>query len=403
MPTVRLQPTTFVAGGAAMARDANGRVTFIDGALPGEVVDAEITDEQRDFARAVAVEIIEASPERVAAPCPHVARGCGGCGWQHLAPEAQLRGKEQILLDALRRTARLDTPPPVRHAASPAGLRTTIRVGVVDGRAGFRRRASDEIVAVDSCLVSHPLLNDALASGSFGDASEALLRVSVATGDGIALVAPSAAGVHLPSWMTVTDQHGRPAIEEDVAGCRLRVTGDAFFQAGPAVAEALVVEVKAAAGDVSGRRVVDAYGGVGLFARAVAAEGGAAAVEVIESHALAASDARHNLKGHPAKVVRCEVGRWRPSPTDVVIADPARPGLGRPGVTALVAAAPSVLVLVSCDPASLARDTRLLMNAGYRPVQVTLIDAFPHTPHIEAVARFEADPTLVERSDKFHE
>jgi 23S rRNA (uracil1939-C5)-methyltransferase len=141
-----------------------------------------------------------------------------------------------------------------------------------------------------------------------------------------------------------------------------------------------------------GGHLVDAYAGVGLFGATVGADR-RARVTSIESDPSANDDARVNLAELDAVVVEGEVGRWRPAPgdpaVDVVVADPARTGLGRPGVAAVVAAAAPRIVLVSCDPASLARDARLLADAGYDAGAVSLVDAFPDTFHVEAVTRFD--------------
>src|SRR5690606_23205851 len=145
---------------------------------------------------------------------------------------------------------------------------------------------------------------------------------------------------------------GRRAwLHEDVAGARLRVSARAFFQPGPAAAEALVGAVAAAAGEVGdGTRLVDLYGGVGLFAATV---GRRARVELVEASAPAVADARVNLRGRPARVVRSDVARWRPRRADVAVADPPRAGLGRAGVRAVAATGAARVVLVSCDAGSL--------------------------------------------------
>src|SRR3954470_2129974 len=136
MVTTELTITAIAAGGDAVARDADGKVAFVTGALPGERVLAEITEERHDFNRAVAVEILDAAPVRVEPPCPHVARGCGGCGWQHIELSAQRDLKHQIVTDSLTRIAKLSAPE-VRHGPHlPAdGFRTTIRLA---NGTGFR-------------------------------------------------------------------------------------------------------------------------------------------------------------------------------------------------------------------------------------------------------------------------
>jgi 23S rRNA (uracil1939-C5)-methyltransferase len=384
---VELEATAMAAGGSALARHADGRVVFVDGALPGERVRARLTDVRRDFARAVTLDVLEPSPDRVAPPCPALAAGCGGCTWQHVAPDAQVRLKAEIVLDALRRIARLADPPVPEPAPLPgAPLRTTARLAVSpDGQAGHRPRSGKGAVATDACLAAHPLLEELIVAGRYPGAREVLLRVSVATGERLAQVdrglARAPAGVTL-----VRTGH----VHEAVAGRTLRISSGSFFQPGPVVAGALADAVSAAIGDAlaEGDTLVDAYAGVGLFGSVIGSQRRARVVAV-ENDAAAVADARVNLAGLDAEVVACEVGRWRPRPAGVVVADPSRPGLGRPGVTALVASGAARLVLVSCDPASMARDTALLAESGYRLASVAMVDAFPHTFHVETVSRFD--------------
>lgn len=394
-----------VAGGAALARAAGGRVVFVEGALPGERVLARVTEGRRDFARAATVEVFDASPDRVSPPCPALAAGCGGCTWQHVSPPGQLRLKASIVSDALRRIGRLAEPPVPRivSLAAPA-LRTTARLAVDPaGRAGYRpsgRGAAGgdpgPAVATDHCLVAHPLLDELIVTGRYPGAGEVLLRVGVASGERLVRARAGASGVVVPADVTVVEEGDSraAAVHEEVAGRRFRISTDSFFQSGPAVAAALVAEVDEAIGDSlrPGGHLLDAYAGVGLFASVLGATR-SARVTAVESDRTAAADARHNLADLNAHVVTAEVGRWRrrpgDPPTDVVVADPSRTGLGRPGVGALAVLNAPRLVLISCDPASLARDTALLGDVGYRLSSVSLVDAFPHTFHVETVCRFD--------------
>jgi len=186
----------------------------------------------------------------------------------------------------------------------------------------------------------------------------------------------------------------RAWLTERVAGHELRVSAGSFFQSGAQAAELLVAAVQAAAPELAtARHAVDAYGGVGLFA--VAAMDAVGHVTLIESSKSACLDAEHNLQERTATVVRADVSGWTAPtgdgptpPVEVIVADPARPGLGKPGVTALAAAGAPVLVLVSCDPVSLARDVSLLAEAGYVPERIEVLDLFPNTHHVETVTRF---------------
>ncbi len=390
-----VRPERLVAGGEALARDDDGRVVFVRGALPGELVVAEVRTAKRDFARAVAVDVLEPSPDRIVPPCAHRRAGCGGCGWMHLRPQAQRAARIGIVGEALRRVGRIDAAVVdglVRHgrSADVVGYRTTVRVvGDERRRPSFRVEGGDELVAVDHCPVADPELSAVLADLEVAPGVELTLRRSAWSGRLGATWRPRGADVvhGLPEGTQVGD---RAVLTERVAGRELRVSMGSFFQSGVQAAELLVDAVERAAADVPDpRRVVDAYGGIGLFACTALARAGH--VTLLESSARACDDARHNLRDRAARVVRTEVGRWRAeagAAIDLVVADPARPGLGRPGVAAVVSTRPAPLVLVSCDPVSLARDAALLAEHGYRPESVEIVDVFAQTSHVETVTRF---------------
>ena len=181
-------------------------------------------------------------------------------------------------------------------------------------------------------------------------------------------------------------------LEEDVAGHRLQVSMGSFFQSGPQAAELLVDAVRRAAPELDGAAVVvDAYAGVGMLG--VCATDPLSKVLAIETSRSAVRDAERNLGHRDAVVARGEVGGWHAPEgleVDVVLADPARSGLGKPGVGALTRLAAPVIVLVSCDAASLGRDAKLLAAAGYAHERSELVDTFPHTTHVEVVTRFVA-------------
>jgi 23S rRNA (uracil1939-C5)-methyltransferase len=377
-----------VAGGEALAHEEGGRVVLVAGALPGETVDAELVEERAGYARARLVAVVEPVPERTVPPCPHVARGCGGCGWQHISPAAQRRFKASVVCDSLRRLGGLGDPKVVLGPELPAfGYRTVLRLAVAR-RAGFRRYRGSEVVEVDSCLVAHPMLAELLVEGDFGEACGAVVRCGARTGERLAVLSPSASGARLPPEVHVVGEDelaaGRRAwLSERVAGVRLRVSAQSFFQASPEGSEALADLVATAVAGAPAGRFVDAYGGVGLFA---ATAGRHRPVTLLESSASSVADARVNLPG--AKVLRVDVGRWSPSPAAVVVADPPRAGLGRRAVAALGGTGASHLALVACDAASLGRDAALLTAEGFRLESTTVVDMFPGTPHVETVSRF---------------
>jgi 23S rRNA (uracil1939-C5)-methyltransferase len=265
-------------------------------------------------------------------------------------------------------------------------------VGTSAGRAGFRaERSHDAVDVVDGagCLVAHPSIVAILPSLRLTPGLDVTLRTSDATGEMTAQWDRRAGSVEgLPPRVATGPS---AVVHEVVAGHRLRVSAGSFFQSGRHAAELLVDAVRRAAPELAtADNVADLYAGVGMFA--VAAAPRAARVTVVESTRAAVEDAIANLDGRAAIVERVEVGAWRPAsdPIDVVVADPARTGLGRPGVAAVARTGAPTLVLVSCDPVALARDAALLAQHGYRHEATEVLDLFPHTHHVEAVTRFTA-------------
>lgn len=398
MTVVELVTTGVAAGGEAVARDGAGKVVFVAGALPGERVTAALTEERSSFAKARVVEVLDAADGRVRPPCPEVANGCGGCGWQHVDPGVQRSLKASIVTDALRRQGGVpDVVVDPGPALPVSGFRTTLRLAVArSGGGGYRRARSHEVVDVGECLIAHPLLHPIVTGASFVGAREVTLRCGAGTGDRLALVDPSSSGAVLPGGhddvlVVGTDElrAGRRAwIHESLAGRRWRISARSFFQARPDGAEALVEAVGNALGPpcADGERLLDAYGGVGLFGGSL---GAGRRTTLVERAASSVADACVNLADLDARVLRLDVERWRPAPMDVVVADPARSGLGRAAVGVLAATGARRIVVVSCDPASLGRDAALLGRSGYRWTSTRLVDLFPHTPHVEAVSCFD--------------
>jgi len=391
-PTVEV--SKIVAGGDGLARGDDGRVVFVAGALPGEQVRVQLTERRKDFARATVVEILHRSPDRVTEPCSFVAAGCGGCDWQHIDPSAQRRLRADIVQDALRRQARVELQVELGPDLPATGYRTTVRGAALDGRFGFRHRGSHDLVPVAPCLVAHPRLDELIREGRFPN-GEVILRVGARTGERLVIV-DRVDGVMVPDDVRVVTKAQlrsgtRAWYHEVVADQRWRISARSFFQARPDGAEALVAEVtRALTGSLAaGTHLVDLYGGVGLFAGTVGALGGVAQVTLVESGASAVADARVNLTEVDARVLKGDVARWSPTRAGAVIADPPRMGLGKTGVAAVASTHADRLALVSCDPASLGRDAKLLFEAGYELRSATLVDLFPHTSHVEVVSRFD--------------
>ena len=384
--SLEVTATAIASSGAAVARLDSGKVVFVDGMLPGETARIELTSERSHFTTGVATEIVEESPDRQAPPCRYVARGCGGCQWQHIDGAAQRRFKEDIIGDALRRIGHLDgiaVEPTV--ALEPWRYRTTLRALVVRGRPALRKGRSHDAVAIDDCLVSHPLLADLITEVRSPDADELVLRCGSRTGERLVAPLPSNASVEAPGDVLPRWFH------EEAAGHNWRISAESFFQSRPDGADALARFVLDAAEQVGSPSVaVDLYSGVGLFAGVLAQRGWQ--VTAVESSRSSVADAKVNLRDLPATVVRQDVAHWSPVPADVVVADPSRAGLARPGVNAVAGTGAGRVILISCDAASLGRDVALLVDTGYRVRSVTPVDLFPQTHHVEVVTVLDRRP-----------
>jgi 23S rRNA (uracil1939-C5)-methyltransferase len=389
MPGFAVDVDRVATGGAGLGRGPDGRVVFVAGALPGERVTVEVTAEHRSRIEAQATGVVVASPGRRRPPCPHVTDGCGGCDWQHATPATQRALRRAIVDDCLRRLGGLNG---VDIGSGPElasdGYRTTVRAGVERGRAGLRRVRSHEVIEIDRCLIAHPLVEEILVDGRFPGASEVTVRAGARTGERLVVVSPSVGGASVPGGVEVVGadelRAGRQAhLHEEVGGRRFRISALSFFQCRPDGAEVLVELARSMLAGQPGP-LLDAYCGVGLFGALL---GGGRDVVGVESSRESVADATVNYADHQ-RVVRSKVERWRPEPVGAIVADPARTGLGRRAVTTLASTGAAVLVLVSCDPASLARDSALLVASGYDLERVTVVDLFGQSSHVETVSRF---------------
>lgn len=394
MERVRIE--RLVAGGDALARMADGRVAFVEGGLPSEVVDVEVDLAKKDFVKARLVEVIEPSSDRVFPPCAHVADGCGGCSWQHLSPAKHLAAKAEIVRESLRRVGKIDHIEVREGGAVPIDhARTTLRMAAMpSGRLGFRRAQSNDVVGIDSCLVAHPLLQELISGARVSGAAEATLRCGADSGDRAVWLHDERGGNEKKAIIEgIPDdvQVGRRSIiRESVHGVTLEVTMSSFFQSSPQAAELIVSAVNEAAGDaaLSGEDgpIIDAYGGCGLFAATLVDLD--VPVTLVESNKSACADARRNLRDHKARIEEIAFEQWQPTRAGLVIADPARSGLGKAGVASIAGTRAKTVVLVSCDAVAGARDIALLVEAGYECHGVEVLDVFPYTHHVELVSRF---------------
>jgi tRNA/tmRNA/rRNA uracil-C5-methylase (TrmA/RlmC/RlmD family) len=390
-PPVRLAVGTRVTvdvgpvahGGHCVARH-EGRVVFVRHALPGERVEALITDgdSTSSFWRADAVEVLTPSPDRVVPPCPWAGPGrCGGCDFQHVTPAAQRALKTVVVREQLSRLAGIESEVEVEEVpGAPDGLgwRTRVQFAVdAAGRAGLRRHRSHEVVPVDRCRIAHPLVTaEGVTDRSWQGVTSVEVSASVATGE--TLVLP--------------DGTGTGALTEVVGDRAFRVSGGGFWQVHPGAAPTLLDAVLDGLDAQPGESALDLYCGVGLFTASVAQRvGPTGRVTAVETDRVAVEDARHNLADLPG--VRVERGRVdhvlrRPHlrRADLVVLDPPRSGAGKSVVSLLSRVGARRLVYVACDPAALARDLKWFGERGYRLASIRAFDLFPMTAHVECVA-----------------
>ncbi|NUL21299.1 class I SAM-dependent RNA methyltransferase [Streptomyces lunaelactis] len=419
-------------GGHCIARTEEGRVLFVRHTLPGEKIVARITEGEEDsrFLRADAVRIIEASKDRVEAPCPYSGPGnCGGCDWQHAKPGAQRRLKGEVIAEQLQRLAGLTpeeagwdgTVVPAEGDKLPKGevpaWRTRAQYAIdTEGRAGLRKHRSHDVQPIDHCMIAAPGVTE-LGIEKQDWSQMASVEAIAATGsnDRQVILTPRPGG-RLPlveldkpvSVLRVEERdggvhrvHGRAFVRERADERTYRVGMGGFWQVHPQAADILVKAVMQGLMPRKGESALDLYCGVGLFAGAIAeriGEGGA--VLGIESTKRAVEDARHNLQD--LERVRIEHGKVEQvlprtgiAETDLIVLDPPRAGAGKQTVKHLAGLGARRIAYVACDPAALARDLAYFREGGYKPRTLRAFDLFPMTHHVECVAILEPATKVV--------
>ncbi|KUG53767.1 hypothetical protein AVL62_00505 [Serinicoccus chungangensis] len=439
-------------GGHCVARvgdTPHGQVVFVRHALPGERVSAVVTGSGGGgrFLRADAVEVHEASPDRVPPPCPFAGPGrCGGCDWQHADLAAQRRLKAEVVREQLVRVGGC-TEQELARATGPAGLvcealpgdqeglrwRTRVEVALTprhdgDGvAAGLRAHRSHRVVPVDDCLIAAP---GVVGTGVFSD-PQALVdaaRVPVRQGrpaprvSALDAVAPGAGDPVVVPLVLPGDpprRRGRrpasrrgsrqapeplgpvPEVVETVRGHDFRLSARGFWQVHPGAAAEFTAQVLDWLDPQPGERALDLYAGVGLFAVPLAeAVGDSGEVLAVEADVAAADAAGRHLDPYPW--AQAHAGATEEAlaglvtsggSADVVVLDPPRSGAGADVVRALAALRPRAVVYVACDPAALARDLATAREAGLELAALRVLDAFPMTHHVESLALLRPAPT----------
>ena len=366
-------------GGHFIARH-EGAVIFVRHGLPGEIVDVAITSIGSSFNRGDVVEVINASADRVQAPCSYANRnGCGGCDFQHVEISAQRRLKSQVITEQFSRIAKMDITVEVEEVSNSLGWRTQTTIGTdKNGRAGFYGSRTNTIIPINNCLVLHPSVDyESLAKRTW----EPGARIEV-----------SAAGTSVPRVLVGDDVEGDRIQLYEVRDKTYQVSPHSFWQSNIAAPEILVEAVSSFAAVKQGDHLLDLYGGVGLFALALLDHvGPSGRIDLVEGSKSATADAAINFgDADNVKIYTGDVEKILPrfSSADVIILDPPRDGAKKSVIESMVACAPRRIVYVACDPAALARDSALLRDANYTLSDLLAFDLFPMTHHIECVALF---------------
>jgi 23S rRNA (uracil1939-C5)-methyltransferase len=382
-----------VYGGDGLAR-LDGRVVLAPFVLPGERVRVASRQEKPGLIRADTLDVLAPAPERTAAPCPYFGR-CGGCHYQHAPYDYQLALKRQILAEELRRLGHIEPPEEIGIVAGePWGYRNRAQFHIENGRLGYREARSHELCAIETCPISSPRINELIATllrmlrdrrwpnfirslEVFTDERQVQLNV-LDTAPPVARRFFEWCAEEIPGLVSgALDYEGR-----------FRVGGNSFFQVNRFLPDRLV---ETAVDGAQGESAIDLYAGVGLFTLPLASR--FRQVTAVESGRGAAADLQFNAEraGHANVAVEQRTAEdflaaLEKAP-DFILLDPPRAGVGKAVVRRLIELRPKRVTIVSCDPATLARDLSALIAGGFRIEAMTLVDLFPQTFHLETVVK----------------
>lgn len=389
-----------IFGGAGLIRHET-KTVMVGGVAPGEKITFRLKRDHKQWAEGELLSVDEPSAERTDPFCPVFDR-CGGCQYQHLNDAFQRQQKVAILLETLERVGGIRTELPVEILhGEPRGYRNRIQVHLDGARIGFRLQASKRLVPIEECPIASPALNNALRAlrqmtreqrfprfvesiELFSNERETLLNV-LETKGGQRRVAK-----WFIDWCAERiPGAGQSALVYRAAGLDFQVGHRSFFQTNRFLIDPLVERVLRRS---RGEKALDLYSGVGLFAIPLAKKG--ISTTAVESSASAVRDLEVNAANHGVKVeaVKASVDAFLAAAADtpdLVLADPPRAGLGKSVVADLLRLRPRQLCIVSCDPATLARDLAGLLAGGYHLHGLTMVDLFPNTAHIETVCELE--------------
>ncbi len=405
--TLELELTAMAHGGSALGRH-EGRVIFVPYTIPSETVRVELVEARTRWGRGRLLEVLEPSPHRVEPPCPYFGPDrCGGCHFQHIAYEAQAEFKREVVVDQLARLGGLGDAnvQEIIGAAEPWAYRNHAQLHTTpEGQLGFLTADTHRVVPIKECLILDPMLNELRTAldMEWPELHRLSLRCGSATGDRMAVfelnryeafdieVDFAVSCVILLADGEAVVLMGNAYLEEQVAGRDYCISANSFFQVNTAGAEALVAIVREYLAPAKGDRLLDLYCGVGLFGLTLADQVGH--VLGVEADPSAVADFRTNAQGMDQVEliegkVQSVLGRIEER-VDLLLLDPPRSGAGKAVIDQVAHLQPRRIAYVSCDPATLARDARDLVDNGFLLQEVQPVDLFPQTYHVESVALF---------------
>jgi 23S rRNA (uracil1939-C5)-methyltransferase len=390
-----------VYGGEGLAR-IEGQVLLAPFVLPGELVSLQARHVNTGLLRGSEVEILQPAPERITPGCEYFGN-CGGCQYQHADYSFQLAQKPAILREMLRRLAGIEYGSEIHLISGPPWeYRNRIQLHFAEGEVGFHRAGSRELCPIDHCPISSPKLNEVIAKLAWAakrpEWPRFLRSLEVFTNETdiqlniVDSMRPVAARFF--EWCgTFLDGMAANPIQYAAAGHSFRINRGSFFQVNRFLIDQLVAEVLDSA---RGSSAIDLYAGVGLFSLALAerfehvsaVERGGPAYRDLEANTAAVGGRLRTQKSSAEEFLA-----GLESAPELVIADPPRAGLGKEATAQLLRLRPQALKLVSCDPSTLARDLKKLLEA-YRIERLTLVDLFPQTYHFEVVAHMQLNQPI---------
>ena len=401
--------TRLAYGGEAIGRLEDGRAVFVPFGLPGERVRIRLTEEKRGFARGELVEILEPSPYRIVPRCKHFGI-CGGCHYQNLLYEEQLKSKMEILRDQFTRIGRIENPPVQDIVASPNpwNYRNHVQFHVTEegklGYVGAGTSFAKGIIPITECHLPEASINSLWPQLEFEPETN-LDRVSLRAGrDNDLMLVLESDSAESPELEIEADISVAQVFEENtvviagndhivipVLGREFYVSAASFFQVNTALAEKMVHCLLTCLPLSLSSTLLDVYCGVGLFSAFVAPK--CERLIGIEASSSACEDFAINLDEFDNvelyEGLAEEVIPHLEAKPDIVLVDPPRAGLEKRVVDGILELRPQVIAYVSCDPSTLARDSKRLIEGGYELKQVTPLDLFPQTYHIESISIFE--------------